>query len=121
MNFCKHCIGSSRFRAFREDRILVAEEGSCLTKSKSVTFINVWVGIVENHFVDPFVLPPPHYVQKAPQEIREDIRGILNRMWLSWTRRAEACILNKGRHFAQHLRCFILYFYSQLQPFHFVV
>jgi hypothetical protein len=26
-NLCKRCTGSSRFRAFREDRILVAEEG----------------------------------------------------------------------------------------------
>jgi hypothetical protein len=59
----------------------------------------VLVGIVEN----PHVLPRPHYVQNAAQEIREDIRGILNRMWLSWTRRSEAYILNKGRHFEQLL------------------
>jgi hypothetical protein len=64
----------------------------------------VCVEIVENHLVDPYVLPPPHYFQNAAQEIHEDIRDILNRMWLSWTRRTEACIVNnKGRHFEQLL------------------
>jgi hypothetical protein len=38
----------------RQDRILVAEE-DILTKS--VILINVWVGIVENHLVGPYVLP----------------------------------------------------------------
>jgi hypothetical protein len=41
-------------------------------------------------------------VQNAAQEIRQT-RGILNRVRLSWARRAEACIANGGRHFEQLL------------------
>jgi hypothetical protein len=91
MNLCKRRTGSWRFRAFREDRILVAEEDIPSRNPRAslpaVILINVWVGVFENHLVDPYVLPPPHYVQNAAQEIPEGIRGILNRMWLSWTRR----------------------------------
>jgi hypothetical protein len=106
MNLCKRRTGSSRFRAFREDRILVAEEDIPSRNPRAslpaVILINVWVGVVENHLVDPYVLP--RLSQNAAQEIPEGIRGILNRMWLSWTRRvAEACIVNKGRHFEQLL------------------
>jgi hypothetical protein len=55
-------------------------------------------------------------VQNAAQEIREN-RGILNRVGLSWTRRAEACVANDGKNFEQLL----LYFYSKLQSLYFVV
>jgi hypothetical protein len=41
-------------------------------------------------------------VQNAAQEIREN-RGILNRVRLSWTRRAEACVANDGKNFEQLL------------------
>jgi hypothetical protein len=60
----------------------------------------VWVGIVENHLVDPYVLSPPHYTQNPAQEVREN-RGTLNRFRLSWTRRTEACIVKDGMHFDQ--------------------
>jgi hypothetical protein len=49
----------------------------------------------ENHLVDPYVLPPPQYIQNAAQEIREN-RDILNRVWLSWIRRTGACIENEN-------------------------
>jgi DNA-binding Lrp family transcriptional regulator len=39
-------------------------------------------------------------IQNAAHEIRQN-GGILNRVRLSWTRRAEACIANDGRHFEQ--------------------
>jgi hypothetical protein len=66
----------------REDRILAAEEDIPYETHESlpaVILINVWGGIVENHFVGPYVLPPPHYVQNGAQKIRET-RGILNRV-----------------------------------------
>jgi ABC-type nitrate/sulfonate/bicarbonate transport system permease component len=62
----------------------------------------VWVGIVEIHLVDPYVLPPPDYVQKAAQEICEN-RGILNRVRVSWTRCTEARIASDGWNFEQLL------------------
>jgi hypothetical protein len=68
--------------AGREDRILAAEEGIPYETHESLPadiLINVWGGIVENHFVGPYVLPPPHYVQNGAQKIREN-RGILNRV-----------------------------------------
>jgi hypothetical protein len=78
MNLCKRRTGSSRFRAFREDRILVAEEDIPSRNPRAslpaVILINVWVGVVENHLVDPYVLPPPHYVQNGAQEIRRHQR-----------------------------------------------
>jgi hypothetical protein len=120
----------------REDRILVAEEDIPYEIQEQLFSINVWVGIIENHLVGPYVLlrhlngellekiplairreiwhlhggVPPYYVQNAAQEIRQN-RDILNRLRLSWTRRAEACI---AKDFEQLLWCFILYFYSQL-------
>jgi hypothetical protein len=51
---------------------------------------------------------PPHYIQNAAQEIREN-RDILNRVQLSWIRRTEACIVNDGRHFEQLL---VVLFYA---------
>jgi hypothetical protein len=63
------------------------------------------LGIVENHLADRYVLPSPHYVQNAAQEIGEN-RGILNRVRLSWTRRTESCIVNNGSHFEQLLWLF---------------
>jgi hypothetical protein len=120
----------------REDRSLVAEEDIPYEIQEQLFSINVWVGIIENHLVGPYVLlrhlngellekiplairreiwhlhggVPPYYVQNAAQEIRQN-RDILNRLRLSWTRRAEACI---AKDFEQLLWCFILYFYSQL-------
>jgi hypothetical protein len=64
MNLCKRRTGSSRFRAFRGDRILVAEEDIPSRNPRAslpaVILVNVWVGVVENHLVDPYVLPPHH-------------------------------------------------------------
>jgi hypothetical protein len=100
----------------REDRILVAEEDIPYEIQEQLFSINLWVGIIENHLVGPYVLlrhlngellleeiplairreiwqlhdgVPPYYVQNAAQEIRQN-RDILNRLRLSWTRRAEA-------------------------------
>jgi hypothetical protein len=39
-------------------------------------------------------------VQNTGQEMCQN-RGILNRVRLSWARRAEACIANDGKHFEQ--------------------
>jgi hypothetical protein len=50
-------------------------------------------------------------VQNATQEIRQN-RGIVKLFWFSWARRAEACIVNDGRHFEQLFSCLILCFYS---------
>jgi hypothetical protein len=103
----------------REDRILVAEEDIPYEIQEQLFSINVWVGIIENHLVGPYVLlrhlngellekiplairreiwhlhggVPPYYVQNAAQEIRQN-RDILNRLRLSWTRRALQRILN---------------------------
>jgi hypothetical protein len=41
-------------------------------------------------------------IQNAAQEIRQN-NDILNRVWLSWTRRAEAWIANDGKHLEQLL------------------
>jgi hypothetical protein len=53
---------------------------------------------------------PHHYVRDASQEIRQN-RGILNQVWLSWTRRIEACIENDGMHF-EHLLCCSFYAFT---------
>jgi hypothetical protein len=41
-------------------------------------------------------------IQNAAQEIRQN-NDILNRVWLSWTHRAEAWIANNGKHLEQLL------------------
>jgi hypothetical protein len=51
-------------------------------------------------------------VQNATQEIRQN-RGIVKLFWFSWARRAEACIVNDGKHFEQLLSCFILCFFTR--------
>jgi hypothetical protein len=81
----------------REDRILVAEEILHEIENQPRTSTRR----LANHLgVSQFVVCLR--VQNAAQEIHEN-RGILNRGRLSWTRRAEACIANDGRHFEQLL------------------
>jgi hypothetical protein len=128
----------------REDRILVPERQiphEIQERHFQQSFsINVWVEIVENHLIGPYVwlgrLNGEGYLQffnevlfdtfmmvyrlitfktRAAQEIREN-RGIMNRVRVSWTRLAEACIVNDGRYFEQ-----LLCLYWQLQSFCFLV
>jgi hypothetical protein len=54
--------------------ILAAEED--IPHEIKDSLINVWVGIVGNHIVGPYVLLPPDYVQNGAQEIREN-KGIM--------------------------------------------
>jgi hypothetical protein len=54
----------------RQDRILAAEED--IPHEIKDSLINVWVGIVGNHLVGPYVLLPPDYVQNGAQEICEN-------------------------------------------------
>jgi hypothetical protein len=87
VNVVQHLRGFGRFEINkrdlgrqREDRILIPEEEI--------------LHEIENQ--------PSLRVQNSDEEIRQN-RGILNRVHLSWTRRAEACICiaNDGKHFEQ--------------------
>jgi hypothetical protein len=53
--------------------ILAAEED--IPHEIKDSLINVWVGIVGNHLVGPYVLLPPDYVQNGAQEICENKRA----------------------------------------------
>jgi ABC-type nitrate/sulfonate/bicarbonate transport system permease component len=110
----QHLRDFGRFEMNKRDLSRQREDSSQNPRAllPAVILINVWVGIVEHHLVDPCVLPPPHYVQNIAQEIRKN-RGILNlnRVQLSWTQQAFW-----ATSFMFH---FILF--SQLQSLHFVV
>jgi ABC-type nitrate/sulfonate/bicarbonate transport system permease component len=110
----QHLRDFGRFEMNKRDLSRQREDSSQNPRAllPAVILINVWVGIVEHHLVDPCVLPPPHYVQNIAQEIRKN-RGILNlnRVRLSWTQQAFW-----ATSFMFH---FILF--SQLQSLHFVV
>jgi hypothetical protein len=81
----------------REDRILVAEEILHEIENQPRTTTRR----LPNHLrVSQFAVWLR--VQNAAQEIRQN-RGTLNRVRLSWRRRAEASIANDGRHFEQLL------------------
>jgi hypothetical protein len=102
VNVVQHLRDFGRFEMNERDldrqrggRILVAKDDIPHEILPGIILINVWVGIVENHVVGPYVLPPPHYVQNAAQEIRENRIGILNRVrLLGHVIRTEVCITN---------------------------
>jgi hypothetical protein len=89
----------------REDRILVPEE--ILHEIKNQLRASTRRRLANPLGVSQFVVWLR--VQNATREIRQN-RGIVNLFWFSWARRAEACIVNDGRHFEQLLSCLIYAF-----------
>jgi hypothetical protein len=71
VNVVQHLRDFGRFEMNKRDLSRQREDSSQNPRAllPAVILINVWVGIVEHHLVDPCVLPPPHYVQNIAQEI----------------------------------------------------